>query len=45
VLVNAKQAAGTYHVQWNAAGQAGGSYYIHLNADKEPSVSKVYLMK
>ena len=33
-LVNAKQPAGTYNVEWNASGFASGIYYyrLHTNA-------------
>ena len=45
MLVNQKQAAGSYQVQWNASGLSSGVYLYHLQAGSHVQTRKMILMK
>jgi parallel beta-helix repeat protein len=45
ILVSEKQAAGTYKVEWNAAGFASGVYYYRLETKGFSETKKLILMK
>jgi hypothetical protein len=44
-LVNEKQGAGTYSVQWNATGFSSGVYFYRLEANERKEIKKLILMK
>jgi len=45
ILVNKKQTAGSYKVEWDAAGFASGVYYYYLKAGEFEEVKKMLLIK
>jgi len=44
-LVNQKQPAGRYQIQWNASGCASGVYYYHLTAGSFVETKKLTLLR
>jgi hypothetical protein len=44
-LVNTTLDAGTYTIQWNAAGVPGGVYYCAMKAGKYSAMQKMVLQK
>ena len=44
-LVNQKQPAGNYHIQWDATGYSTGVYYYRLKAGDLQQVKKMILIK
>ena len=44
-LVSARQPAGSYKIQWDAAGYASGVYYYQLRAGEFQSVRKMILLR
>jgi hypothetical protein len=45
ILVNERQNAGTYQVEWNASGFASGAYYYRLDAGDFRAVKKMVLLR
>ena len=45
MLVNQKQLAGSYEVQWDASGYSTGIYYYQLKAGEFQDVKKMILIK
>jgi hypothetical protein len=44
-LVNKKQNAGAYQIEWNASGFASGIYYYRIEAGEFQDVKKMILLR